>query len=194
MDARDDLIQHLIGAQKALSRIYPEYVVENEHNIETSRRIADTWIEICKGFNPPDFEFTTFENKVAGHPIILKNIHFSSFCQHHFLPFTGKIHIGYIPGDKICGLSKLPRAVEYIASKPQVQETMTDEVACFINNRLEPLMLIVIAEAEHTCVACRGVKSMGGKMITKAVYADYSYSTPELEKANKAIMEMLKYE
>lgn len=175
-----------------LSKLYPNYNVEDEHNKDTARRIANVWIEMCEGYQEPNFEFTLFESKTSPQPVILKNISFHSYCIHHFLPFSGKVHIGYIPNKFICGLSKLPRAVEYIAKKPQIQEIMTDEIACFINNRVEPIVIVVIIEAEHTCVACRGIESQGAKMITKSVYADYSFSQEDLIIAEKKIMELMK--
>lgn len=191
-EKRQELIIKVEEALKALHNIYPDYDIKGEHNKETGRRIADTWIEICKGYDKPDFNFTTFNNDVSYQPIILKDIPFSSFCTHHFLPFSGKVHIGYIPQNKICGLSKLPRVVEYYASKPQIQEIMTNEIAMYLNINLEPILIVVVAEAKHTCVACRGIKSSGGKMITKSVHGDYRFSTIELGQAEKSIMELLK--
>lgn len=181
--------------QKALielSKLYPEFNIEDEHNKDTARRISNVWMEMCKGYNPPDFDFTTFKNKYPSQPIVLKDIPFSSFCKHHFLPFYGKAHIGYLPGDKICGLSKLPRVVEYFASKPQVQEELGNEIVTYLGDNLDPILVIVLIEAEHTCVACRGVKSVGGKMITKAMDADYKLSIDNLKIGEQKLMELLK--
>lgn len=181
--------------QKALielSKIYPDYDLKDEHNKDTARRIANVWMEMCKGYSPPDFVFTTFENKYPSQPVILRNIPFVSYCKHHFLPFSGRVHIGYLPGEKICGLSKLPRVVEYFASKPQVQEDLTNEIAIYLGNNLEPVLVIVLVEAEHTCVACRGVRSMGGKMITKAIDADYRLPIEDLKAGEQRLMELLK--
>jgi GTP cyclohydrolase I len=102
--------------------------------------------------------------------IIKKDIEFSSWCAHHFLPFYGKVTIGYVPNDKICGLSKLDRIVNHLSKKPQVQEILGDEILSFLDEKLAPKRLVVIIESTHTCVACRGAESRNSSMITTHYY------------------------
>lgn len=144
--------------------------------------------EEAKGNKP----FSVYNLEVDENPTYIANNIWVHNCSHHFLPFSGKVHIGYLPGDKICGLSKLPRVVEYFASKPQVQEELGNEIVTYLGDNLDPILVIVLIEAEHTCVACRGVKSVGGKMITKAMDADYKLSIEDLKIGEQKLMELLK--
>jgi GTP cyclohydrolase I len=159
--------QAILDALIALQAIYPKFDVYGDHCKNTPHRIAKAWIEMCKGLGPMDFEFTTFPNESLGNGwIIKKDIEFSSLCQHHMLPYMGKVHIGYIPGSKICGISKLDRAVKYFSKRPSVQEIFGDQIAMFLYDRLLPQKLAVIVESLHTCVACRGAESRNSTMIT----------------------------
>jgi len=117
-----------------------------------------------------DFTFTTF-NKPNGldQMIIVKDISFYSMCSHHLIPFYGKVHIGYLPGTKIAGLSKFPRVVDKYAHRPQLQERLTQQIADFLDKELEPLGLMVIMEAEHMCMSMRGIKKIGSKTITSSI-------------------------
>lgn len=166
LENRDELINKVNEALNVLHSIYPQFDPNSEHNKETGRRIADTWIEICKGYMPEDFEFTKFKSDGNGQPIVLKNIEFNSFCTHHFLPFSGKISIGYLPNKEICGVSKLARVVEYLASKPQIQEILGREIAEYLAKKMDPYYILVKVEAQHTCISCRGVKSKNSTMTT----------------------------
>lgn len=114
-------------------------------------------------------KFTTFENPGYDQLIILKDIDFSSLCSHHVLPFHGKAHIGYLPGEQICGISKLARVVDKFASRPQIQEKLTNEIADFIEEHLHPIGCIVVIEAGHDCMRIRGVKKPSSCMITSAL-------------------------
>ena len=115
------------------------------------------------------FKFTTFENPGYDQIIILKNIDFASVCSHHLLPFIGKAHIGYIPGDKICGISKLARVVNKFASRPQIQERLTHQIADFINKELKPVGVMIVIEAQHQCMTIRGVRKPNSVMVTSAI-------------------------
>ena len=166
-EVKTKMEEHIRSALEYLSMIYPYYDLTNPHNINTPKRIAKMWIESFKGLNPPDFEFTIFPNEDEQDGwIIEKNIEFSSFCAHHLMPFFGVAHIGYIPDKVICGLSKIPRVVEYYSSKPQVQETLGEEILYYLYMNLKPKKLVVIIEAKHTCVGCRGIKSRNVETIT----------------------------
>jgi GTP cyclohydrolase I len=163
---------HIMGAMMALSEIYPEFKLSDSHNVKTPQRIAKAWIEMCRGLGEPDFEFTTFEmeSAYAGDWVVLKDIEFSSMCQHHFMPFSGKVHIGYVPSDKIVGISKLARVVDYFAARPQVQERLGDEILDYLEEKLHPQKIAIIIESSHTCVACRGARSRNSKMMTTHSY------------------------
>ena len=100
--------------------------------------------------------------------IIEKDIVFYSMCEHHLLPFFGKVHIAYIPAGRVAGLSKLPRTVEVFTRRPQLQEQMTAQIADAIESNLKPVGVIVVIEAEHTCLTMRGVKKPGVKTISIA--------------------------
>jgi len=127
-----------------------------------------------------NLKFTTFENPGYDQLIILKDIDFSSLCSHHVLPFHGRAHVGYLPGEKICGISKLARVVDKFASRPQIQEKMTNEIADFLENNLKPRGCIVVIEAGHDCMRIRGVKKPASCMITSAVRGEF-HRNPSLK-------------
>lgn len=118
-------------------------------------------------------KFTTFENPGYDQLIILKEIDFSSLCSHHVLPFHGRAHIGYLPGERICGISKLARVVDKFASRPQIQEKMTNEIADYLEENLHPRGCIVVIEAGHDCMRIRGVKKPSSCMITSALKGEF---------------------
>ena len=163
----------LAEALEVLHEIYPSYNNHDVHNIETPHRVAKMWIEMFRGLDEPDFNFKKFPNEEATYDtipnenwVILKNIEFSSVCQHHLLPFSGIVSIAYVPRDEICGISKLARVVEYFSLRPQVQERMSSEIYTYLYDELKPKRLVVITEAKHDCVACRGIKSRNSSLIT----------------------------
>jgi GTP cyclohydrolase I len=119
-----------------------------------------------KAFNP-----TTFPNDDGYDELVLsKNIPFTSLCAHHALPFSGVAHVGYLPGDRIIGLSKLARVVHYFAHSLQVQERLTKQVADWLNAELDPRGVGVVIEAEHACMTIRGVQAAGSKTVTSTMY------------------------
>lgn len=139
----------------------------NEEELKnTPRRVAKFYREMKSKDN---FKFTIFKNPGYDQMIILKDIDFGSLCSHHLLPFMGKAHIGYIPKGKICGVSKLARALDKFASRPQLQERLTNELADFLMEQLDPIGVMVVVEAQHCCMSIRGVKSRSSKMVTSAV-------------------------
>ncbi|MFH9299195.1 GTP cyclohydrolase I FolE [Streptomyces sp. NPDC017520] len=139
---------------------------------ETPGRVARAYKEILAGLRqePEDVLTTTFD---LGHDemVLVKDIEIMSLCEHHFLPFHGVAHVGYIPADsgKITGLSKLARLVDVFARRPQVQERLTTQVADSLMRILEARGAIVVIEAEHMCMSVRGIRKPGAKTTTSAV-------------------------
>jgi GTP cyclohydrolase I len=140
--------------------------------LRTPARIADMYEEIFSGLHddPSRHLTVTFE---ADHDemVMVRDIPFTSLCEHHFVPFTGRAHLAYIPGDdgRITGLSKLARLVEGFARRPQVQERLTSQVADALQEVLRPRGVFVVMEAEHLCMSMRGVKKPGSLTVTSAV-------------------------
>jgi GTP cyclohydrolase I len=108
--------------------------------------------------------------------VILRNIPFYSMCEHHFLPFHGEAHVGYIPDGRIVGISKLARVVEGFARRPQVQEQLTSQIAEAIMETLQPDGVAVVIEAEHLCVTMRGAKKPGSRLVTSAMRGNFKQS------------------
>jgi GTP cyclohydrolase I len=138
---------------------------------ETPRRVADMYMEIFSGLSTPTEEILkTIEGESHDEMVLLKDIPFYSVCEHHLLPFVGKVHIAYIPsGGKIVGLSELVKSVEILAKRLQVQERLSTQLADLIMQKLKPKGAMVIIDAEHLCISMRGVKKPGSRTITSAV-------------------------
>jgi GTP cyclohydrolase I len=135
---------------------------------DTARRVLKFWHEFSVLDGELDFNFTTFP-AAKGQMVVCDHIEFSSLCAHHLLPFYGHAHVGYIPNEVQVGLSKIPRLVKQLAHKPQVQENLTQQIADEMKNRLVPQGVMVVVEARHTCMACRGVASHNAMMRTSAL-------------------------
>ncbi len=150
----------------------------NEEEIQNTPRRYQGFLKEWEQNN--NLKFTVFENPGYDQLIILKDIDFSSLCSHHVLPFHGKAHVGYLPGEKICGISKLARVVDKFASRPQIQEKMTNEIADFIEEHLHPRGCMVVVEAGHDCMRIRGVKKPASTMVTSAVRGEF-LRTPSLK-------------
>jgi len=134
---------------------------------ETPDRMARAYAELL---TPRDFLPTTFPNDEGYDELVLaRGIPMHSVCEHHLLPFTGVAHVGYLPGRRILGLSKLARVVEHFARRPQVQERLTKQVAGWLDRELEPAGVGVVIEAEHMCMTLRGVRAEGAKTITSTL-------------------------
>jgi GTP cyclohydrolase IA len=134
---------------------------------ETPRRVADAYAELL---TPQPFRATTFPNNDGYDELIVaRSIPFHSLCMHHLLPFHGVAHIGYLPGERIIGLSKLGRVVEYFSRDLQIQERLTTQVAGWLQRELEPKGVGVVLEAEHLCMSLRGVQKLGAKTVTSAL-------------------------
>jgi len=148
--------------------------VTREGLVETPKRIAKMYSEILEGKDEYASEHLSkvFDVK-SSDMVIEKDITFYSMCEHHLLPFFGKAHIAYIPSDKVVGLSKLARAVEVYARRLQLQEQMTNEIADAIEECLDAKGVLVVVEAEHTCMTMRGVKKPGSKTVTYAARGEF---------------------
>ena len=144
---------------------------DREGLLETPSRVARACSEIFAGLqeDPSEYLLKQFHEVDHEEMVIVRDIPFTSMCEHHLLPFTGKAHVAYIPRKgRITGLSKLARCVEGFARRPQVQERMTSQVADAIMKALDPLGVIVVVEAEHMCMTMRGIKKPGSKTVTFA--------------------------
>jgi GTP cyclohydrolase I len=142
--------------------------LDTESLAATPGRMARAYAEM---FSPRPFDLTTFPND-AGYDelIIARSIPVQSVCEHHLLPFVGVAHVGYLPGERILGLSKLARVVELFARRPQVQERLTQQVADWLQDHVAPRGLGVVVEAEHLCMTVRGVRAPGTSTVTSALH------------------------
>ncbi|WP_083283384.1 GTP cyclohydrolase I FolE [Humibacillus sp. DSM 29435] len=138
------------------------------HLADTPRRIAAAYVELL---SPRPFELTTFSNDDGYDGLVLvRDIPVHSLCAHHLLPFNGVAHVAYLPADRILGLSKLARVVEMFARDLQVQERLTQQVANWLQEHLEPQGVGVVIEAEHLCMSMRGVQASGTLTLTSALH------------------------
>lgn len=120
---------------------------------------------------PRAFDLTTFPNDEGYRQLVIeRGIGFRSLCEHHFLPFTGRAYLAYLPGERILGLSKLARVVEMFSCRPQVQERMTQQIADWLNDRLAPQGVGVVLVAEHLCMTLRGARAGGTETVTSALH------------------------
>jgi GTP cyclohydrolase I len=142
--------------------------LDTESLAATPARMARAYAEM---FSPRPFDLTTFPND-AGYDelIIARAIPVQSVCEHHLLPFVGVAHVGYLPGERILGLSKLARVVELFARRPQVQERLTQQIADWLQDHVAPRGLGVVVEAEHLCMTVRGVRASGASTVTSALH------------------------
>lgn len=145
---------------------------DREGLIETPKRVVKSYRELFQGYavEPRDYLEKTFE-EVGGYDelVVLKDIRFVSFCEHHMLPVVGKAHVGYLPTDRVVGISKLARVVRGYARRLQIQEKMTSEIANAIQDVLRPHGVGVVIEAEHSCMTMRGVDVPGASLTTSCL-------------------------
>jgi GTP cyclohydrolase IA len=147
--------------------------------VDTPRRVAEMYEELFSGLeaDPTEHLSVGFEEHHK-EMIVLRDIPFSSTCEHHLLPFVGTAHVGYIPAGRIVGLSKLARVVEGFARRPQLQERLTSQIADAIDDTLKPRGVGVIIEAQHFCMIVRGVKKPGSTMVTSAMRGLFRSNPP----------------
>jgi GTP cyclohydrolase I len=145
--------------------------LEDPNLLETDRRVAKMYLEMFHGLSEgAEPVVKTFPNDEGySHMVMEKDIPFYSMCSHHLVPFYGSAHIAYIPNDRIIGLSKFARILEFYAKRPQLQERLTEQVVNFLEEKLHPLGAMVVIEARHLCVEMRGVKKPGAVTTTSAI-------------------------
>lgn len=149
--------------------------------IDTPDRIARMYEEICGGMQEDAGKHLTKTFHVDTHEMVIeKDIPFYSTCEHHMLPFFGKVHIAYIPDGKVVGLSKLARTVEVFARRLQLQEQLTGQIADALMTHMQPKGVLVMIEAEHMCMTMRGIKKPGSQTVTIAKRGDFD-TDPMLE-------------
>src|SRR5687767_5397236 len=158
---------------------------------DTPARVARAYAETFAGLwqDPGDVLATTFDED-HDELVLVKDIPMYSTCEHHLVPFHGMAHIGYIPGDdgRVTGLSKLARLVEVYARRPQVQERMTSQIADALSDVLKPRGVIVVIEAEHLCMAMRGIRKPGATTVTSAVRGIFRDNAPTRSEAMSLIL------
>jgi GTP cyclohydrolase I len=144
---------------------------EREGLLDTPQRVAALYAEVFDGLHrdPADVVDAFFGEEHYQEIVMVREIPFYSMCEHHFVPFHGQAHVAYIPKGRVTGLSKLARLVEGFARRPQMQERLTAQVADALAERLEPLGVMVVVEAEHLCMSMRGIKKPGAITVTSAV-------------------------
>jgi GTP cyclohydrolase I len=143
---------------------------------DTPRRVVDSLVELL---TPQEFSATTFPNTEGYRDLVLvKQIPFHSLCEHHLLPFRGVATIGYLPGERLLGLSKIARVLEYFSRDLQVQERLTRQVADWFVGELRPRGVGVVLEAEHLCMSMRGVQSAGTTTVTSAFSGELEQASP----------------
>ncbi len=143
----------------------------------TPHRVAKMYEELLGGYQQNAEEIVNgamFDVEYGeGEMVVVANIEYSSMCEHHMLPFVGKVHVAYIPRDKVVGLSKIPRLVDMFARRLQVQERLTNEIADALQEQLDPVGVMVVVEGQHSCAALRGVKKHGINMVTTAKRGEF---------------------
>lgn len=151
-----------------------DYIGEDrkrEGLLDTPKRVVKSWEHLFSGYkkDPKEILGRVFSDGACDEMVVLKDIEFYSVCEHHMLPFFGKISIGYIPDSKVVGISKLARLVEVFSRRLQIQEKMTSQIADTLMEVLQPKGVMVVAEAKHMCMVMRGVEKQNSMMITSAI-------------------------
>jgi len=168
--AREPTLLDLPAAERAAADLLIALglPVESVDLAETPRRMAHAYAELL---SPSAFDCTTFPNSEGYDELVLvEGIPVRSLCEHHMLPFVGVAHVGYLPADRILGLSKFARVVEFFGSRPQTQERLTTQIAEHLRDQLAPRGVGVVIEAEHTCMSLRGVRAVGARTVTSALF------------------------
>lgn len=156
------------GAVRVLLRRVVREDPEREGLLDTPRRVVKALGEMTTGYGQDVHEIlgTTFDTEGYDEMVVLRGIDFVSLCEHHMLPFTGTAAVGYVPGERVVGLSKLARLVDCFARRLQIQERMTKEIADAVMEVLSPQGVGVVVSAHHSCMGCRGVRKPGASMVT----------------------------
>ena len=165
---------------------------DREGLAQTPKRVAQMYAELTAGYHA---DLNTLVNGAIFHVdyaemVVVLDIDFSSLCEHHLLPFFGKVHVAYIPDGRVIGLSKLPRIVEMHARRLQIQERMTTDIATTIQNVLKPKGVGVLVEARHMCTMMRGVEKINARMVTRAMLGNFGDVNIRNEFVSRIGMEM----
>jgi GTP cyclohydrolase I len=143
---------------------------DREGLVETPDRVARMYAEIFQGLHQdPAVHLNKLFTQKYDEMVLVRDIQFESTCEHHLLPFIGKVHVAYIPDGKVVGLSKIPRMVDVLARRPQLQERLTEEIADLLMSQLGAKGVAVVIEASHSCMTIRGVHKSGSSMVTSAL-------------------------
>jgi len=176
MDARTRLIAaRFRGVMEALG-----LDLDDPNLADTPARVARAYRSLFSGLDKrSEPELRTFPNDEGyGGMVAVTGIRFHSLCAHHFLPFFGTAHVAYLPKDRLVGLSKLARTVEYFARRPQVQERLTEQVASFLESRLQAAGVMIVVEARHFCMEMRGIRKASARTTTSAVRGAFAEAQP----------------
>jgi len=167
----DEKVEEIRGHVRSIIEILGLDPATDPNLKETDRRVAKMYLEMFSGLSEgAEPNITCFPNDEGYSAMVMeKDIPFYSMCAHHFVPFYGHAHMAYIPNERIIGLSKMPRIVEFYAKRPQLQERMTEQVAAYLEQRLRPQGIMVVLEARHLCVEMRGIKKPGATTVTSAI-------------------------
>jgi len=176
-EARAVMAEGFEKVLEGLKLAFPKLDLEDKNLIGTPNRMARALLEVCSGLGTDEKEIfsTTFPAENYNEVIILKDIDYVSLCSHHFFPFTGKAHVGYLPDtqkgeeSRVVGLSKLAHIVDSHAQRPQLQERMCYGIMESIKNELRPAGVMVVIEGSHACLSCRSAKKANATMITSAL-------------------------
>lgn len=139
---------------------------------DTPTRVARMYLEMTEGLRTPPPDITLFSRGENDQMVTVSEIEYWSMCEHHLVPFYGRVHVGYIPQEYIAGLSKFARVVDWFAKRPQIQEQMTSQIADHLMKVLSPKGVIVVVEGTHLCMAMRGVRKPNHRTVTSAIRGD----------------------
>jgi GTP cyclohydrolase I len=148
---------------------------DREGLAETPERVARMYVEMFQGLHqdPSMHLVKTFEQVTYDEMVLVRDIEFSSLCEHHLLPFTGRAHVAYIPNGRVVGISKIPRVIETLARRPQLQERLTQQVAELLMRRLDAQGVGVVMQATHSCMTIRGVRKPDSTFVTSAMLGSF---------------------
>jgi len=147
---------------------------DREGLVDTPKRVAKSFLEMTEGLRRcPSKVLTTTFNETCDEMIVVRNIRFVSMCEHHLLPFIGTATVGYLPCNKVIGLSKIPRLVECLSRRPQLQERLTMQIGEMLCNAVSARGVGVILKAHHSCMGCRGVRQQDADMVTSAMIGSF---------------------
>ena len=167
-DSRVDLERIRRAVREILSAVGED--PDREGLIDTPDRVARMYAEVFRGLHQdPRVHLEKRFTQKYDEMLLIKDIRFESFCEHHLLPFVGQAHVAYIPNGEVIGLSKIPRVIEVLSKRPQMQERLTEELADLLMNELDAQGVAVVVEATHSCMTIRGVHKPGSSFVTSAM-------------------------